>query len=307
MHDIITIGSATIDIFMKSKEFHLQPVKEGVLLCESYGGKLDVDDFLMQSGGAATNAAVGFRRFGFHTAAVVEIGKDFFGQMVWDDLKRERVDTEFVITEKSENTAVSVLLISGEGGRSALTHRGASSLLEARDLPWSALRETRWIHLSNVAGNKELLLRLFDHLQGSDVGLSWTPGTAELKLLSSGELRPEHVKCDMFIINKEEWELVKDVQSRLLKNIQYVIITDGKNGGKVYFQSEYHHTFKAEDVVVAQETGAGDSFCVGFVSAHLLGQSLQDATEWGVRNSASVVQHMGAKTGLLRKKDFHIK
>ena len=185
MHDIITIGSATVDMFMKSKAFHLEPTDQGVLLCQEYGGKLDIDEFSVQSGGAGTNAAVGFTRLGFQTAAVVEIGKDLFGQMVWDDLKREQVDTSFVVSEKSEQTAVSVLLISGDGGRSALTHRGASSMLEARDLPWQALCDTRWIHLSNISGNKELLMRLFDHLHNMEVGLSWNPGHLELELLAT--------------------------------------------------------------------------------------------------------------------------
>src|SRR5260221_3100232 len=112
MHDVLTIGSATVDMFMKSKDFDLEPTDEGVLLWQEYGGKLDIDTFEVQSGGAGTNVAVGLQRLGFQTAAVVEIGKDMFGQMVWDDLKREHVDTSFVVAEKSEHTAVSVLLIS---------------------------------------------------------------------------------------------------------------------------------------------------------------------------------------------------
>ena len=79
MHDVTTIGSATVDIFMKSPAFHLQPTSEGVLLCQEYGGKIDIEDFFWQSGGAGTNTAVGFSRMGFRSAAIVEIGKDVFG------------------------------------------------------------------------------------------------------------------------------------------------------------------------------------------------------------------------------------
>ena len=70
---------------------------------------------------------------------IVEIGQDLMVQLVFDELKRERVSTDFVISEKSEQTAVSVLLISGDGGRAALTRRGAASHLEARDIPGEAL------------------------------------------------------------------------------------------------------------------------------------------------------------------------
>lgn len=304
MHDIITIGSATIDVFMKSGQFHLQRTADGVLLCQEYGAKLDIDELQVQSGGAGTNTAVGFSRMGFRTAAVVEIGKDFFAQLVWDELKREHIDTDFVVAEKSEQTAVSVLLIAAEGGRSALTHRGAASMLEARDLPWQALHETRWIHLSNVGGNKELLLRLFDHLQHGKVGLSWNPGHAELEMLAKQELKIEHVVCDMFFVNQEEWEVVRDVQHHILAHVPFVIVTNGRQGGKIFFKAQYENSYAIQEVPIKQETGAGDAFITGFVSAHLLGKSPSECADWGARNAASVVQHMGAKTGLLRRKDF---
>ncbi len=304
MHDVITIGSATVDMFMKSKSFHLEPTDEGILLCQEYGGKLDIDQFEVQSGGAGTNTAVGFTRLGFHTAAVAEIGKDMFGQVVWDDLKREHVDTSFIVSEKSEETAVSVLLISAEGGRSALTHRGAASMLEARDLPWEALRQTRWVHVSNVGGNKELLLRLFDHLRHTLIGLSWNPGHKELELLATQQLQISSLVCDILIMNKEEWTLLGSVQHEIVQHIPYVVITNGTHGGDIYIKGQYPLHYESEKVATVQETGAGDAFAVGYVGAHLLSFSPADCVVWGKRNAANVVQHMGAKTGLLTKQQM---
>jgi len=303
IHDVMTIGSATLDLFMKSGQFHLQPTEKGVLLCEEYGSKIDIDEFEMHSGGAGTNTAVGFARMGFKTAAVVEIGSDVLGQIVWDELKRERIDTQFIVSQPDEPTAVSVLLISGEGGRSILTHRG-NFRLAARDLPWEALLQTRWIHLSNVAGNKELLLRLFDHLHESLVGLSWNPGRPELAMLARHELKISETLCDIFFVNKEEWEVVRDVQKELLQSVPQVIITDGKNGGEVYLKGEHQLHYDIAQVETKQETGAGDAFVSGYVSAHLLGFEMPECVEWGKREAASVVQFMGAKKGLLYRKDM---
>ena len=304
MYDVITIGSATVDIFMKSTQFHLQPTAAGVLLCEQYGDKIDIDDFEMQSGGAGTNTAVGFSRLGFRTAAVVEVGEDFFAQMVVDDLQRDHVVTDFIVSTKQKNTALSVLLIAEEGGRSALTHRGAASLLEARDLPWQALHETRWVHLSNIGGNKELLVRLFDHLRHNDIGLSWNPGQKELVLLSEKKLRVNAVTCDIFILNKEEWAEVANVQTEILRQVPYVVVTDGRNGGYVYFHGQYQFRYTIPSVQTVQETGAGDAFSVGFVAAHLMGRKPSECAELGVKNAAHVVQFMGAKTGLLTRTTF---
>jgi ribokinase len=306
MQDVITIGSATVDIFMKSDQFHLQPVEDGVMLCEKYGGKIDINDFRISSGGAGTNTAVGFTKMGFRTAPVVEVGKDFFAQMIWDELKREHVDTEFIVTEKGEQTAVSVVLVAEQGGRSAMTHRGASSMLEARDLPWEALLHTRWVHLSNVGGNTELLFTLFDHLRPTLVGLSWNPGQKELELIAQEKIVVEQIVCDVFAVNKDEWEVVKPVQEKLLAHIPLITVSDGKNGGDLYVRGEYQTHFPAEDVKVVQETGAGDAFIVGFVSAHLLGRPPLECCQWGVKNATSVIQHINAKAGLLTKKDFQL-
>ncbi len=304
MLDVITIGSATADIFMKSSEFHLQKSAQGVQLCQNYGEKINIDDCLVTSGGAGTNTAVGFARLGFHTACVVEIGKDHFAQLVEDDLRRDKVELKFVISEKSENTALSVLLISGDGERTALTHRGASSKLEPRDMPWSALKETRWVHLSNVAGNMELLTSLFSHLSNGLAGLSWNPGSNELKLLNRKTLRIEQIPVSIFFVNSSEWEMIDNVHKDILSHVPIVVVSHGKDGGVVYSHQNYQLQYEGKKVVTVQDTGAGDAFCTGFVAAHLFGLTQHDCIEWGKRNAASVVSHMGAKKGLLRKHEI---
>jgi sugar/nucleoside kinase (ribokinase family) len=237
---------------------------------------------------------------------VVEIGKDFFGQLVWDDLQREQVSTEFVVGELGERTAVSVLLISGEGGRSALTYRGASSMLEARDIPWEDLKQTRWIHLSNVSANIELLSNLFDQVRKTNVGLSWNPGKKELEALAAGGLNVDSIACDILVMNKEEWAVVAAQQSVLLQHIPQIVVTDGRNGGEVYVKGQHQHHYAIQKVQAIQETGAGDAFTVGFVAGNIWRKTVEEACQFGVMNAAHVVQHMDAKSGLLTKEQLHV-
>jgi len=232
---------------------------------------------------------------------VSEVGKDILGQVVWDELKRADVDTDFILTDQSEQTAVSVLLVSGEGGRSALTHRGAASKLEARDMPWDMVAHTRWLHLSNVSANTELLFTLFEHVRHSLVGLSWNPGRSELELLSQDKIVVEQTVADIFILNREEWAIVKPVQERMRQHFPMIVITNGKAGGQLYLHGNYSFDYPPLQVPVVQETGAGDAFAVGFVSAHLFGMDPLTCCNWGVHNSSSVIQHMDAKQGLLTK------
>lgn len=77
-----------------------------------------------------------------------------------------------------------------------------------------------------------------------------------------------------------------------------VIVTNGANG--VYAASGdviyFHPSIK---VKVVDSVGAGDSFGSCFVASLLLKYTLQDALRNGIINSASVLEHLGAKAGLL--------
>jgi len=42
MYDVVSIGSATLDIFLKSSQFHLAKVGETIALCERFDEKIDV-------------------------------------------------------------------------------------------------------------------------------------------------------------------------------------------------------------------------------------------------------------------------
>ena len=54
-----------------------------------------------------------------------------------------------------------------------------------------------------------------------------------------------------------------------------------------------------EDVPAIDRTGAGDAFASGFLSQWAHGAQLKDAVVFASANSSSVVNHIGAKTGIL--------
>ena len=52
---------------------------------------------------------------------------------------------------------------------------------------------------------------------------------------------------------------------------------------------------------MVDSTGAGDAFGSGFVAGLMLGKPIEEAVEWGKKQAASVVEHIGAKKGLLTR------
>ncbi len=301
MFQVITIGSALVDIFVHSSHFETKPSEKGQLLCQVYGDKLDVESFRAYSGGGATNTAVGFQRLGFKTAVICELGRDDLAQIVLNDLKREQVATQLVIAEKKEQTGGSIILVGQEGGRTILVHRGAASQLDSYDVPPFWLTQTRWVHLSGIAGRLEALQKIFYILKRNhEIGLSWNPGKAELELLRTGQLDIAEIPCQIFFVNETEWESLGQAQAQVLSHFSQVVVTAGKAGGQVYLDGTPTWKFTSQDNLVAvDETGAGDAFATGFVAATLLQHPPQTAIAWGVTNARSVVSYYGAKLGLL--------
>lgn len=306
MFDTISIGSATLDMFLKSSHFSLiaelppnpsNPQQEGMEgLCVPYGSKLDVDDFTMQSGGGGTNTAVALARQGFRSAVVAEMGTDLPSKVILQELADENVDTSLVVQEPDEQTAISALLVSGEGGRSIVTARGASKMLTLKDIPFKKL-QANWIHISSI-GNTEVVVEVARHCRENRIRFSWNPGGAELQAIADGEIHLQEVYPTLFTVNQEEADRIVDAGYQLESAGSTVVITNGSKGGRFYEHSQWQE-FGSEKTKVVQETGAGDGFTSGMIGAYLHDRLTPEAIEWGKTNAQSVIRHMGAKTGLL--------
>ncbi len=299
MFDIVTIGAALVDIFIKSRDFSLQSVDQGVMLCQRYGDKIDVDSLELFLGGGGANTGVGFARAGFYVATLAETGQDAFTNFVIDQLKENKVDTQLLIRERREQTGGSVILVGEDGGRTVLVHRGAAAQLDPRDLNSETFNQAGWIHLSSIAGRADTLLRIAQ-LRTSPQSMSWNPGKAELQLLATRQIRITSFPLKAFFCNQEEWMMLTDIHEEVLAHVPIVVTTKGKQGGTIYQPNQSAIDFQPLPVnKVVDETGAGDAFCVGFVSGIIWGFDVDKALESAKSNSASVIQKMGAQSGLL--------
>ena len=304
MYDIITIGSSVVDIFVVSNNFHVSKTDQGVELCQRYGAKLDVESFVVRSGGGGSNTAVGFSRLGFRVAVVSETGKDDFARIVLDDLHENKVATNLVIQEKKEETGGSVVLIGRDGGRTILVHRGASTMLDPKDLPLEKFTRALWIHLSSLSGRLDTLSVLFKKLSKfPQYKLSWNPGGKELALLKTKQIHIASVPVEVFSVNREEWNLLQGVRDQIVAHVPQIVITEGKKGCEVIIKG-VSRQFSSKVVTSVDDTGAGDAFITAYVAAQLRGQLPETAVAWAMENAASVVQQVGAKPGLLRLRDM---
>ena len=305
---MVTIGAAVLDIFMKSDKFKVVKsgdIPGGIAMCEVYGGKMEVEEVTIVSGGGATNTAVSFARKDLKSAVVAEMGNDPQSLLVHKDLEENQVDTRFLVQEAGETTAVSVVLIADDGGRSIMVHRGAAALLTKEDIPLD-LMDTRWIHISSLGGNIELLKTLLSWAKTKQVRVSFNPGMKEIG--QKEKLLPLLSQIEILFLNRDEAKELWGIDYRdegLWKSMQAIpgayvtVMTDGANGGKVCVNGKvsFYEGVKVKKVV--DSTGAGDAFASGMVAGVLYGKTYEQAVEWGIKNATNVLMHIGAKKGLL--------
>ena len=95
MKRIVTVGSAVVDVLVRSSSFRVlksHAVEGGMALCEVYGGKLAAEEISTEVGGGATNVALGLKRLGVLARPFSVVGNDDWGEWIRKNLKRVELE-----------------------------------------------------------------------------------------------------------------------------------------------------------------------------------------------------------------------
>ena len=304
MFDVVTIGAATIDIFVKSEA--LKIINSDTLSLAS-SSKNEISQSLIASGGGATNAAVSFSRLGLKVGCCALIGNDPLSQYIVSDLVKNKVTSSF-ITRETNLSDFSVILVAPDGSRSILANRGSTSLQE-KNLHWQKITKVKWFYLSSLEGNFDLLEKIIGFAVDHEINISLNPGNRELSNLK--RLSPLLKYVNFLLLNKSESELITNTLStdasywQKLKNLSphYIAVTKGREGAHILSPlGDFYSPIR--NIKPVDETGAGDAFGSTFVAALIHQQTPSEALAWAITNSASVVSYLGAKPGLLTLKQI---
>ncbi|MBU2592419.1 MAG: carbohydrate kinase family protein [Patescibacteria group bacterium] len=306
-YNIVSFGSAILDIFLISDGFKLIENGEGSVICQNYGEKIEVEKRVICSGGGGTNTAVSFSRFGLNSAVAARLGNDPFGKMIIAELEKEKVATG-LLSVREEETDNSVVLLGPDGGRTILVCRGQTKL-EIADVDWAAL-SAGWFYLTSLEGNLELVEKLINFVGEKQTGLAWNPG--KLELADKDRVIRLASSAKVFNLNREEMEILLDQKmeeagfwpsvERLAA--EQVVVTDGRKGAYLLSRGQKPHFESTPAGSPVDETGAGDAFGSAFVYGLIKGMEPKDAFALAMKNGTSVVRYIGAKEGLLRSSDI---
>lgn len=312
MYDIVSIGSATQDVFLSADGFQVVKSKQfsvGRGLCLPFGSKVQVRKIVFTSGGCGTNAAVTFARQGYTTACVGVIGKDVNGTAILEELRREKIDAKYFQVHDDDITAYSVVLVSEGGERTILSYKGEGAHWNADTIPWERLA-CKWMFVNSLGGHGEVLERIVAEAQKIGCHLATNPGTKELDM-GLDTLASLWRKFDIVAMNQEEAAALTGIdfekRDEIFKALDeaiggIVIMTQGSEGVAVS-DGRMLYTAGIPNKEVIERTGAGDAFNSGFLAEFIRSGHIEKAVQLGTANASSVVMHYGAKEGILHKGD----
>ncbi len=320
MLDVITIGTATRDVFLRSNQLkilkdpkHLKKLgfKTGEAECLSLGSKIQVEEPVFTIGGGAANAAVTFRRMGLETAALIKIGNDDPGRAIEKSLKQEKIK---LITKKSirGKSAYSTILLTSSGERTILVFRGVSDDFKTGDFPKNI--KERWAYITPGEMPAAVLLKIMRDMKRNGGCIAFNPSRHYLSL-DKKTLKPLLDLIDIVIVNREEASLLTGVDYRDMPGVfkkfdklvpGIAVMTNGAKGASVSDGRNVFHVGVFRERKVVDRTGAGDAFGSGFVAGLMLHKGdIKKALRVASANATSVVERIGAQKGILKKAELH--
>ena len=300
MVDVITVGSATIDVFMRT---------ETDITKLNLGEKVLVDCMDIETGGGGTNSAVALSRLGLNVKYLGKLGSDKFSNIIEHNLKEEKVKLVKIEKDKKHHTPYSVILNQKGKDRVIFAFKGSANHLDT--FPKNEIKDTKWIYLASMMGRSfNTVKKMVNFAHKNNVKILFNP---------SNYLSCKGVKYLISIINKTEILVMnKDEALELLNKRKCkietllielhklgpktVVITDGAKGAFAY-DGTSSYSVKPLNVKVVQTAGAGDAFTAGFLTGIIKKDNIHDALKIGMANAASVVQHYGTKNKLLNYKE----
>jgi sugar/nucleoside kinase (ribokinase family) len=313
--DFLAIGDIVTEPFIRLKDasVHCKINREECEICMRWGDKIPYESATMCAAvGNASNAAVAASRLGLNSALRAYVGDDGYGRECLDVLKKEKVNTDFMVTEAGKKTNYHYVLWY-EDNRTILVKHEEFSYSTPK-----LSKSPKWIYLSSLAANsapyhQEIAQWLKEHPESK---LAFQPGTFQMKL-GLDVLKDIYARTDIFFCNKEEAERILNLPAgtdnkELLIKIKalgpkVVMMTDDVRGAFAIEEDgkTMWHVPRYPDPRPPYEiTGAGDATASSVVAALALGLPLREALLWGPVNSSSVLQKIGAQAGLLTRAEL---
>lgn len=298
MKKILCCGSVTTDILVKPVDSVPTP-----------GTLRSVDSITTYVGGCATNCASDLGKLGVPVAVSCRVGDDLYGDFICSELQKNNVDIAGV-ARGPEATTLSVVCIQSTGERSFLYNPGSSAAYCPEDINWDVVDECDIVFYAGA-----MLLSTFDG-ENCAKFLQECRNRGKFTVLDTAwdfddvwfpKLAPVFDGLDLFMPSYDEavklsgeTEVEKIAAFFFDKGVKNMIIKVGADGAYVQPGGEkgtIYPTYRS--IKPVDTTGAGDSFCAGFLAGLANGWDFARSAQLGNAVGTHCITAVGASTGIV--------
>jgi sugar/nucleoside kinase (ribokinase family) len=273
-------------------------------------GKLNlVDSISLQIGGCAANVAIALAKIGTRTALVGKIGDDSLGKFLLGALQSENVGVKGLKVDKNSTTAASMVMISGDGERSIIHSLGANKEFCYEDINLQILQETKILLIAGTflmpgfdgRGTEKLLKAATEKGVLCCMDTAWDSKGEWMKKIENSLqyldwFMPSYDEACELTGKTVPVEMAAIFNSKGVKN---VIIKLNREGCYVKPREEEGYIVPSfSSISPVDSSGAGDSFCAGFITGLDQGWEIKKCAAFANAVGVHCIMHIGTTTGI---------
>ena len=308
MKRIIGIGNALVDVLIKlENDYFLEeyniPKGSMQLVNKDFVKLLTIITNTIQpqlaSGGSASNTIYGLARLGIQAAYIGKVGRDEFGKIFTDDLKKNNITPKLFFSDNETGRAMT--FISPDTERTFATYLGAAVELSADDLKPEQFEGYDLLHLEGyLVINHELIEKALKLAKSK--GLKISIDLASYNVVDANKdflqsIIKEYV--DIVFANEEEAKSLTGLEPEwalraIARLCEIVVVKFGVKGSAAKRGNELARAAAVKTNAI-DTTGAGDLYASGFLYGLINGWTLDRCVKFGSLTAGKVVETVGAK------------
>ena len=302
MNNLLVTGSIAIDriaVFHDRFANHILPEKVHRLnvafivkkMTENYGG----------TGG---NIAYNLSLLGEKPILLGAVGTD--ARKYITHLKKRKVDCTYIYRSKSQLTAQATVMTDMDDNQITAFYEGA--MVHSRQLKIKNLKLK--IALTIVAPNDtKAMVQYAKECRKNKIKFIADPGQS-ITALSAKELKSLITGAHVLICNDYEWDLIQKktgwVLLEAMSKINYLIVTYGENGSKIWYQDATVTDVPAiKPKELVDPTGCGDAYRAGLMYGVKNNYSIEKSAQIGAWLAAKAIEKGGTQNHRIKKSDFN--
>lgn len=307
---IISLGTATLDIILKSKNIEVVQL----------GDKIKIDNVFFSLGGGAVNAAATFLNLQLDCQAYFRLGDDLISQIVLSKIKQTKI--KYHIFQHRGESQFSMIFLSANAERTIFVYRGVANEFSLSEL--LSVPQRKYYYLTTANTKSGIFNQFLKNIYERSLLIGINPSDFFLGTIKSTEL---FNFIDILFINTDEADTLLNI--RRTKNsindfkigkeifkkfkLRVLVLTRGRLGSIVFFQNKAFISEIFKPKIIEDTTGAGDAFASAFLGKliidkmnryNLSERHIIEAIKWGSANASANIEKLGAQIGILKKKDY---